>query len=81
MTRQRYLDSRIVPSFRYIAVEKQMGQISHQAVMPPSSAISSEANNVLIIRSHGAPSRRFTTLSTEATVNSIEISPKHSLWL
>ena len=50
------------------AVEKQMGKISHQSVMPPSPAISSEANDVSIVRSHGAASQRIPTLQTEPTV-------------
>ena len=55
-----------------------MGKISHQPVMPPSPAISSEANDASIVRSHGAASQRIPTLQTEHTVEKMEVTPKHS---
>ena len=61
-----------------LAVEKQMGKIPHQPVMPPSPAISSEANDASIVRSHGAASQRIRTLQTEPTVERMEFTPKHS---
>ena len=61
-----------------IAFEKQMGTISHQSVMPLSLAISSEANDASIVRSHGAASQRIPTLQTEPTVERMEFTPKHS---
>ena len=45
-----------------LAVEKQMGKISHESVMPPSPAICSEPNNASIVHSHGATSPRIPTL-------------------
>ena len=42
-----------------LAVEKQMGKISHQPVMPPSPATRSEANDASIVRSHSAASNVF----------------------
>ena len=61
-----------------LAVEKQMCKISHLPVMPPSPAISSEANDASIVRSHGAASQRIPTLQTEPTVEKMEYTPKHS---
>ena len=61
-----------------LAVEKQMGKISHQSVMPSSPAISSEANDASIVRIHGAASPRIPTLQTEPTVEKMEFTPKHS---
>ena len=51
-----------------LAIEKQLGKISHQSVMPPSPATRSEANDASIVRSHGAASQRIPTLQTEPTV-------------
>ena len=61
-----------------LAVEKQMGKISHQSVMAPSPAISSEANDASTVRSHGAASQRIPTLQTEPTVERMYFTPKHS---
>ena len=55
-----------------------MGKISHQSVMPPSTAIRSEANDASNVRSHGAASQRISTLQTEPTVERMEFTPKHS---
>ena len=60
-----------------LAVEKQMGKISHQSVMRPSPAISSEASNASILRSHGAAFQRIHTLPTEPTVERMEFTPKY----
>ena len=60
------------------AVEKQMGKISHQSVMPPSPAISSEGNDASLVRSNGAASQRIPTVQTEPTVKRMEFTPKHS---
>ena len=46
----------------------KMGKISHQTVMPPSPAISSESNDASLVRSHDAASQRIPTLQTEPTV-------------
>ena len=51
-----------------LAVENQMGKISHQPVMPPSPASNSEANDASIVRSHGAASQRIPALQTEPIV-------------
>ena len=51
-----------------LAVERQIGNISHQPVMPPSPATRSEANDASIVRIHGAASQRIPTLQMEPTV-------------
>ena len=61
-----------------LAVEKQMGKISNQSVMPPSPAMSSETNDTSIVRSHDAASQRIPTLQPEPTVERMEVAPKHS---
>ena len=55
-----------------------MGNISHQSVMPLSPAISSEANDASIVRSHGAASPCIPTLQKEPTLERMELTPKHS---
>ena len=61
-----------------LAVEKQMGKISLQSMMPPLPAISSEVKDASIVRSHGAASQRIPTLQTEPTVERMDFTPKHS---
>ena len=46
--------------------------------MLPSPAVSSEANDASIVRSHGAASQRIPTLPTEPTVERMEFTPKYS---
>ena len=61
-----------------LAVEKQMGKFSHLPVMPPSPAISLEANDASTVRSHGAASQPIPTLPTEPTVERMEFTLKNS---
>ena len=59
-----------------LAVEKQMGKVFHLPVMTSSPAISTEANDASIVRSHCAASPRIPTLQTEPTVEKMEFTPK-----